>query len=153
MKNYSILAISLLVLACNNSEPQAIPEDETILRNQRSDTVINYSIDGLSAEGSGVKAHYINDTIADATWEIFGETGQLNIKYTFQPNGEISAEEKHFGYKTGLQEVQSQQDIVLSDSINYKMDSTGKVLSAVPETFTNVYSDFKSNVPLVLNAK
>ncbi len=150
MKNYSILAVLLVLLSCNSSDTQNIPEEEVVLDNHRSDTVITYSIDGLSAEGSGVKAHYINDTIADATWEIFGETGQLNIKYTFQPNGEISAEEKHFGYKTGLQEVQSQQDIVLSDSLTYKMDSTGRVLSSVPANFTNVYSDFKSNVPLVL---
>ena len=154
MKNYHLLAILLVLVACNTTDTQdTSAEENEVLRAQRSDTTITYSIAGLSAEGSEVKAHYINDTIADANWDIFSETGQLNIKYIFNKSGEIDAEEKHFGYKTGLQEVQSQQDVVLSDSLIYKMDSTGKVISAVPANFTNVFTDFKSNVPLVLSAK
>lgn len=152
MKNYSILALVLILIACNTTDTtDTSSEEEAVLRTQRSDTTITYSIAGLSAEGSEVKAHYINDSIVDANWDIFSETGQLNIKYVFGPDGAIHAEEKHFGYKTGLQEPQSQQDVILSDSINYKMDSTGRVLSNVPANFTNVYADFKSNVPLVLS--
>jgi hypothetical protein len=115
------------------------------------DTILIFSIDGLSAEGSEVKAHYINGVIRDATWNIYGETGQSVIYYKFLKGDTVKTEEKNYIYKGSLTEVNSEKDMNLKSSLQYILDTNGVVLSKINEKdFVNVFTDFKKHVPMVL---
>jgi hypothetical protein len=117
-----------------------------------NDTTIVFSIDGLSSEGSEVKAHYINGRINDAKWDIFGETGQSIILYSFLKNGTVKASEKNYTYKTDLTEVKSEKDMNLKSSLQYVLDTNGILLSKISnKDFVNVFTDFKKTVPLHLS--
>ena len=90
-----IVAIGLLFLSCNDTtqhhlsknEQDSIVSVDTLKGNidslPETNMPIIFSIEGLSSEGSEVKARYINDTIKEAQWDIFGETGRTTIKYSF----------------------------------------------------------------------
>ncbi|PUZ22570.1 hypothetical protein GA0116948_109172 [Chitinophaga costaii] len=117
-----------------------------------NDTTIVFSIDGLSSEGSEVKAHYIDGRISDAKWDIFGETGQSIILYSFLKNGTVKAFEKNYTYKTDLTEVKSEKDMHLKNSLQYVLDTSGKLLSKINnKDFVDVFTDFKKTVPFRLS--
>jgi hypothetical protein len=88
------------------------------------DTTITYSIEGLSAEGSELEAHYIRDTIKEVTWKLYGETGQSVIKYIFL-NKVVMAEEKNYVYEKSITEVNNEGDIRLKSQLNYVLDTSG----------------------------
>lgn len=172
----NIVAIGLLLLSCNDTTKQhhfengedSVVSFDTLVNNLDSspkknmpiifstgvaDTVISFSIEGLSSEGSEIKAHYINDTITEAQWDIFGETGKTSIKYDFFKNGNIQATERQYSYKVQISDVKSPNDITLKDSISYLFDTSGIVKTVIDKGFTDVYADFKAKVPLVLKKK
>lgn len=116
-----------------------------------ADTIIVYDIEGISAESSEAKVHYINGVVRDVEWHIYGETGQALISYTFQQNGTIKAMEKTYTYPGGLESVKSDKDIQLKKSFSYQLDPNGVLLSQVTDKdFVNSFSDLKKNVPLKL---
>jgi len=172
----NILSLWLLLLSCNDTTKQHLSENaedsvagfDTSVSNLDSlskedmpvvfstgvaDTVIYFSVEGLSSEGSEIKAHYINDTITEAQWDIFGETGRITIKYDFFKNGTIQATEKQYLYKVQMSDVQSPNDIALKDTISYLFDTSGVIKTVMDKDFTDVYPDFRAKVPLVLRNK
>lgn len=115
------------------------------------DTTMTFSIEGLSAEGSEVKAHYIGDTIKDAKWEIYGETGQVVILYQFLKNGTIRVAEKRYDYKTNLGEVHSEKDMYLKSSLLYILDNNGEPIAKIKDkNFNNLFVYFKQKIPFIL---
>lgn len=115
------------------------------------DTIIEYDIEGISAESSEAKVHYINGAVRDVEWHIYGETGQVFISYTFQQNGTIKALEKTYTYPGSLESVKSDKDIRLKKTFSYQLDSNGVLLSKVTDKdFVNIFPDLKKNVPLKL---
>lgn len=115
------------------------------------DTIIKYEIEDISAESSEAKVHYINGAVRDVEWHIYGETGQALISYTFQQNGIIKAVEKTYTYPGSLESVKFDKDIQLKKSFSYQLDTNGVLLSPVADKdFTNIFPDFKKNVPLKL---
>jgi hypothetical protein len=116
------------------------------------DATIIFSVEGLSAEGSEVKARYIDGIIINATWNIYGETGQSVITYKFEKDGAIKASEKKYTYKTDLNGVNSDKDIHLKTSIEYSLDSNGIVHSKIRnENSSNIFKEFKKNIPMTLS--
>ncbi|MBO9571386.1 MAG: hypothetical protein J7497_04145 [Chitinophagaceae bacterium] len=170
----NIIIIGLLFLSCNDRQhlsekgKDSVVASDTLVSNIDSvpemnmpiifstgvaDTVISFSVEGLSSEGSEIKAHYINDTITEAQWDIFGETGKTTIKYVFFKNGYIQATEKQYLYKVQISDVKSPNDITLKDTISYLLDTGGIIKTVIDKDFTDVYPGFKSKVPLVLKEK
>lgn len=120
-------------------------------RVKQTDTILTFSIEGLSAEGSEVQAHYVNDSLRNAIWYIYGETGQSKIKYIFFAKGIIKAEEHSYIYKRQLSDVHHEDDMTLIKSFHYILDTSGALLRKISEKdYVNVFSDFKRNVPFVL---
>lgn len=116
------------------------------------DTTLIFSIEGLSSEGSEVKARYINDTITIAIWSILGESGQSIIQYHFLKDGKIDVIEKNYKYKTSLAEVNSKKDMELKSTLRYLLGTNGSLLTKIKDqSFVNVFTDFKKNVPLILS--
>jgi hypothetical protein len=178
MKTLVLLITVVLFFSCknkvankdgfkNDSEKMVENEDtSTLLQNRKEkkvnashdyikggakDTTITFSIEGLSAEGSEVKAHYINDSLKEATWNIYGETGQSTIKYYFLNNNRVKAEETNYNYQQQLTEVRSKKDMILKNRLTYLLDTNGTLLSIIKQKdFVNVFPDFKQNVPFVL---
>ena len=168
MRFVTVLFIPIGFLACigkNADDRQSkqdviLPNIDSALlhRNQghkkliSKDTVIIYSIEGLSTEGSEAKVHYLKNSISDAEWRIFGETGQRIIQYKFFKNGLIHAFEKLYTYKSGLLDIKTNEDIVLKDSLRYQLDTNGNIVSKYPSNgFVNVFPDFKKKIALYLN--
>ncbi len=115
------------------------------------DTTVTYSIEGLSAEGSELKAHYVQDTIRNITWNLYGETGQSIIKYVFLKNGLVSAEEKNYVYEKSITEVNDPGDMKLRSHLKYTVDTAGKLLTDVDDPdFVNVFNEMKAHVPFIL---
>ena len=116
------------------------------------DTLIHYSIEGISAEGSEVMATYQQNTLRNAQWIIYGETGKTIIRYQWIKNGGITATEHYYRYKTNLTNVQSDQYISLVDSVNYIMNRNGQITSIiVQKDFENLYPIFTKHVPLIID--
>lgn len=166
------LMVIFLVVSCTskkvkNKQPQEAvlvysSYDNDTLKNHLSknlnpiiiakDTMLTFSIEGLSSEGSEVKAQYINDTIKVAIWNIYGETGQSIIQYHFLKDGKIDVVEKNYKYKTSLTKVNSKNDIELKSTLRYLLSTEGSPLTKIKDkSFVNVFTDFKKNVPLILS--
>lgn len=166
-----IISAVFFCLSCNNKKAnnQKFKNEDTLvhvendtLKNQvkgnnkkrilATDTTLTFSIDGLSSEGSEVKAHYIYDTIRNALWNIYGETGQSVIQYEFLKNGTVKTYEKNYTYKTDLTGVKSEKGMILKSSLHYILDTTGVLLSKINDKdFVNVFTDFKEHVPMTLS--
>lgn len=171
MKNTLIVISLLFLISCDShrgdtqqsrSPDRLIPVVQEIIQTRPAgtpkkphafrDTTINFSIEGISAEGSEAVVHYIFDTISTAEWNIFGETGQWMIKYKFLKNGTVRAFEKNYTYKKSLTTVKSDKDMILKNSLQYVLDTNGVLLTKVnPKDFVNVFSDFKNHVPMVFS--
>lgn len=112
------------------------------------DTVIEYFIEGISAEGSRVKAKYINGKIVECTISIFGETGQIRIFYAFQ-EGKINVVEKQYTYKAGiLSSIKTENDMKLLKEISYLVDANGIPVGNVDSERTDIFTELKKAVPL-----
>jgi len=159
--------ILLLVLAfssCRNSKRDNVPsapykdtaipkltENIQAKKNKAIDTTITYSIPGLSSEGSEAKVLYVNDSIKEAIWNIYGETGKSLIKYQFLSGGKVNADEKNYTYKRDLTSVKSDSDMLLKNNLRYLLDTSGAIITKVKDKdFVNVFPDFKKNIPFVL---
>ena len=118
------------------------------------DTVLDIDIDDVSLEGSGVKATYARDTLRSAEWEIFGETFQSLVSYTFSWDGKVKVKDRHSRYKVRLEDAKSKKDMIV-DSTIYQIDTNGVLLSkgksdVDAEVTRSLFTTFKRNVPMIL---
>jgi len=141
---------TLPALRRDSSVQQSMIDEKSVTRRQK-DTVLYISIEDISEEGSEVKASYVKDTLRNATWEIYGESGKAVIVYTFSGDGRIHVFDKHAIYKVSLGNVKSDKDMRW-DSVTYELDTNGVLLSKLKDTdIVKVFPYFKQNVPMILN--
>lgn len=164
-----VLGFLILFLSCNNIEHKksAISEkqekskaDSTNLQKitpshgparGHKDTVLRLSIEDISTDGNELTATYVKDTLRNAIWEIYGESGQRLINYTFTRDGKIDVVDIHSSFKVPPQKVKSKKDVIWSKSL-YQLDTNGVLLTKKIDTnLLLVFPYFKQNVPLVLN--
>lgn len=118
------------------------------------DTVLDIDIDDVSLEGSEVTANYVRDTLRIAKWEIFGETFQSQVTYTFSWDGKVRVKDRFSKYKVRMGDVKSDNDMI-TDSTTYQLDTNGVLLSGGKPNFDlsrtmSLFTSFKENVPMIL---
>jgi hypothetical protein len=164
-----VLGFLILFLSCNNIEHkkstisekqekskadslnlQKITQSHRPTRGHK-DTVLHLSIEDISTDGNEVTATYVNDTLRNAIWEIYGESGQRLIKYTLTRDGKIDVVDIRSSYKVPPPKVKSKKDVIWSKSL-YQLDTSGALMTKKIDTnLLLVFPYFKQNVPLVLN--
>lgn len=155
MRIYGIGLLLFVLFSCNDtrSRKPALPpmvDEKNVIRHQK-DTVLKIIIEDISEEGSDVTASYIQDTLRNATWEIYGESGKAMIVYTFYRDGKVHVVDKKATYKVRLENVRSGRDMKW-DSVTYLLDTNGVLLSKMADTGrANGFSYFKQNVPMILD--
>lgn len=148
-----IVLVGIICTSCSsNTHSTSEKKDDSIGLSQAKlipvrDTIIEYSIDGISAEGASVKAKYFRGKIAECAIHIFGETGQIRIQYTFQ-DGRINVVEKQYTYKAGILSIKTDEDMKLSKEISYIVDANGIPVGKVDSDRTDIFTEFKKAVPL-----
>ncbi len=148
-----IVLAGIICTSCSsNTQSTSEKKDDSIGLSQAElipvrDTIIEYSIEGISAEGSSVKAKYFRGKIAECAIHIFGETGQIRIQYTFQ-DGRINVVEKQYTYKAGILSIKTDEDMKLSKEISYVVDANGNPVGKVDSGRTDIFTEFKKAVPL-----
>jgi len=113
------------------------------------DTSIEYSIEGISLEGTSVNVKYINGKIKESKIVIYGETGQNQIVYIFDEK-KIYVSEKQLIYNTTLEKINSENEMRLKKKINYVLDFSGNPIGNVDIERTYIFREFKKVVPFEL---
>lgn len=150
-----IFLSSILFLFCckNNNKKENISNKavkNTIEENNLVDTTIIYNIEGISSEGSEAKAIYKKNKIVKSEVSIYGETGQIQIEYSFD-NDTINVIEKQFGYKIGGIDTNQLNELILKKQLEYKMNTTGKLIGNPSVERTDIFKEFTKSVPMQLN--
>ena len=147
-----LIFLSLTLVSCGTkysekpSPAKGITQENDVIK---KDTVIAYSIDGISSEGAEAKVTYKKKKIYESKINIYGETGQAEIVYRFSPRN-IEVVENNYKYKKDLKNVRNEDDLVLSNTVKYYIDHTGKVLSDKPKEYIDIFKEFKETVPFEL---
>lgn len=148
---YIIVCLSFVIVSCNFS-----PKQETGSVNNKSDfskvakdTLITYDIEGISAEGAETKVNYVNGKISKSVTSIYGETGQATIIYEFGTNN-IKVLETKYSYKSGIENVKSDEDMQLDYEISYLIDFKGNLIGKKKFDRIDIFKEFKEVVPLEL---
>jgi hypothetical protein len=145
---------SLLFLFCckNNNKTENISNvavKNTIEKHNLIDTTILYNIEGISSEGSEAKVIYKKNKIVKSEISIYGETGQIQIEYSFN-NDTINVIEKQFGYKNGGINTNQLNELILKKQLEYKMNTVGKLISNTSIERTDIFKEFTKSVPMQL---
>lgn len=145
------LIISSFFLSCRANEQKNESDLSAPSMNVavKQDTTIKYDIEGISSEGSEAQVEYSNGLIKRSTINVYGETGQARIVYTFLPT-QINVDEKEFRYKTSLENVDSGKDMVLKREIQYLMDFNGNPSDMMDKERLDIFQEFKRTVPFEL---
>ena len=92
-------------------------------------------------------AKYIGGKLKECTINIYGETGQNKIYYTFNDR-RIDVLEKQLTYNGRLDNTKSVKDMKLKKEIKYILDTSGNLVGKADEYRTDIFADFKKVVPL-----
>lgn len=151
-----IVLAGIISASCSsNSQSNQEKNNDSIASSQSKlipvrDTSIEYSIEGISAEGASAMAKYTNGKIVECEIGIFGETGQTKILYTFQ-NGRVNVLERQYNYKAVITSVKSDKDMELKKEISYEADVNGIPIGKVDSNRTDIFNEFKKVVPFDLH--
>lgn len=142
------ILISLFFVACNNFQKNdAIKNVESIThRTISNDTLISYTIEGISSEGAESIVRYVNNKIFESTTTLYIGTGQISVKYYFEKN-KVKVNEMHYYYKTEIENVQSKEDMQLNKELNYYLDLKGSVIGDEVYDKTDIFQEFKKEIP------
>lgn len=155
---FNILLFSCLcfLLSCGNLQQQrgALQDEQLSDTNLQDwhirDTVIIYDIKDMSLEGAEAKVHYTENQIRFAEVSVYGETGQAKIEYLFLGN-RIEVFEKIYLYKNGIDDVKSEEDMFLDESLRYVIDYDGNLIDGTGlDKKIDIYEEFKETVPFAL---
>jgi hypothetical protein len=148
MMKYIIVCLFFLIVSCNFSHKK----EKGNVNNQSDfckvvkDTLIAYEIEGISTEGAGTKVNYVNGKITRSVTSIYGETGQATIIYEFETD-KIKVLETKYSYKSGIENVKSDEDMLLDYEISYFIDFKGNIIgNEIPERI-DFFKEFKEAVP------
>lgn len=152
MLNYIIIVcLSFVIVSCNptNKQETGSSDNKSDLSTMVKDTLITYDIEGISAEGAECKASYVNGKIIKGITNVYGETGQATIIYEFEAN-RIKVLETKYSYKTGLENVKSDEDMQLDYEISYFIDFKGNVIGQPIQDRIDIFQELKATVPFEL---
>lgn len=145
------LIVFLLFISCDSKEKKEYAQvsESSFNKVNPRDTVITYNIEEISLEGTEAVVTYRNKKIYKSKINIYGETGQVELIYKFFP-ANIEVTENSYRYKEDLKNVNSKDDLILSNTAKYYIDDTGKILSNKPKEYIDIFKEFKSSVPFEL---
>ncbi|MDU1890292.1 MAG: hypothetical protein E6767_06340 [Dysgonomonas sp.] len=115
-----------------------------------NDTIINYDIEGISAEGAEAQVLYSSGKIKSAQIAVYGESGQANINYLFYTTY-IEVEEVVYSFKNDIEKIESNDDMFLEYKLKYFIDYQGKRIK-INKTilYIDIFDEFKSVVPFTI---
>ncbi len=131
--------IFLFCISCNNSVHKKNIEQKDII-------IATYSLEGVSTQGAEVNVVYNFGKIFKSEIVIYGETGKATINYEFECE-RICVIEKHYQYKTSLENVNSNDDLELIKQQKYYLDYEGNIIGESIKDWIDVFSEFKDKVP------
>lgn len=150
MRMLSCVILFLFAYCSNNrNDNNSISKIQKGFSFETKDTSINYYLEGISTEGTEIKASYSNKKIVECEINIFGETGQAKIIYKFTSKN-IIVSQKQYRYKKQLDEVKSQNDMKLSNNIEYIIDYKGNIIGKKPNEMIDIFSELKKKIPFKL---
>lgn len=147
-----LIFLSLTLASCNTKDSNESSTVKVITQKNdviKKDTIITYNIDGISSEGTEARVIYKKQKIYESTINIYGETGQAELIYKFSPTN-IEVTENSYKYKEDLKSVNSKDDLILSNTVKYYIDYTGKVLSNNLKEHIDIFKEFKESIPFEL---
>lgn len=154
MRTLSVVLITgIIYVSCNNRQQSMQPNSvDSIAVNPTKavaakDTSIEYSIEGVSSEGTSAKAKYVGGRIKECEITVYGETGQSKIVYIFSDN-KIDVSEKQLTYNTSLENTKSDKDMKVKKEITYVLDLNGNPIGKADVDRADIFSEFKKVVPL-----
>lgn len=155
MLNYILIfCLSFIIVSCNPSNKQETGSSDNKLNfsTMAKDTLITYDIEGISAEGAECKASYVDGKIIKGITNVYGEIGQATIIYEFEVD-RIKVLETKYSYKTELENVISEEDMLLDYEISYFIDFNGNVIGKPIQDRIDIFQELKATVPFDLRTK
>lgn len=150
MKNI-IVCLSFVIVSCNFSHKQEMGSvnNKSDFSKVAKDTLITYDIEGISTEGAETKVNYVNGKITKSVTSIYGETGQAKIIYEFETD-KIKVLETKYSYKSGIENIKSDEDMQLDYEISYFIDFKGNLLGKEIPDRIDIFKEFKEAIPFEL---
>lgn len=151
MKHITIIYLFFAIMSCNLSPKQGLGcvNNRHDLGKIVKDTIITYYLEGISSEGVSSEVNYVNDKISQSITHVYGETGQSKIIYEFEID-KIRVLETKYSYKSGVENVKSDDDMQLDYEISYLIDFKGNFIGKkIPERI-DIFKEFKEIVPFEL---
>lgn len=150
MRNILLIILSLTLTNCNSKEyKETTSESSSTNKETLKDTLITYNIEGVSSEGTEAKITYKSKKNYAGKINIYGETGQAELIYKFFPTN-IEVTEKRYEYKKDLKSVNEKEDLILANTVTYKVDYEGNILSNKPKEYIDIFKELKESVPFEL---
>lgn len=158
IKHFVLLFLFLFVVSCNQKRnvefvvDSSAPPLSTNLKNNllNKDTIIVYDLEGFSSEGTEAIVDYKSGYIQSVEVSMYGETGQAKVHYTFYKDS-ISVLEKQYRYTKRIEDVKSDDDILLESSVSYSINQSGHVLKGdTLATSIAIFNGIKEKIPFVL---
>lgn len=142
-----IVCLSLIVVSCDfpSIENKEAVNKKSNFSKLEKDTIIAYELVGISTEGAVSKVNYVNGKIIKSNTSIYGETGQAKIIYEFQVD-KIKVFEAKYSYKSTLENVKSEEDMLLDYETSYFIDFDGNLLGEEAIRI-DIFKEFKAVVP------
>lgn len=152
MRNFLHLFSNFNPMKLNKSIKSVFVILVLVLSSCHSTYSMKYDIDGISAEGAEAEVSYRDGKISQSITHIYGETGRASIAYHFEKD-KIKVLEKMYSYKTAIDEVKSDKDMVLDYEISYFIDYNGKVIGKENPDRFDIFTEFKEAVPFEIKTK
>ena len=139
------ISIFLLFISCNG-----VQKKESLISNEQKvilrDTVVTYSLEGISTEGAEVKVNYNSGKISKSETIVYGEKGTAIIVYKFEDE-RIKVFETQYSYKTSFDNIESENDIKLTKEQIYYLDYNGSVIGDSIKDRIDIFKEFKDEIP------
>lgn len=120
--------------------------DDSYFSTAANETLITYNIEGISSEGAEAKVTYVNGKISKSITALYGETGQATIVYEFGAE-KIKVVETKYSYKCTIEDVGSDNDLLLDYRISYFINYNGELVGAELPKHMDIFQEFQRVVP------
>jgi hypothetical protein len=151
MIKYITVCMFFIIISCNfaNKREVGSVNNNSNLNKMAKDTLMIYDIEGISAEGAEAKVSYVNGRITNSVTSVYGETGQATIIYEFETD-KIKVLETKYSYRLGIENVKSDEDMLLNYEMSYFIDFNGNLIGKEFHDRIDIFKEFKETVPFEL---
>ena len=153
-KKYINTILVFIFLLCSCSNKPSLIKDTIQLSNQGDVTIKEYELSNIkSSEGNRSIIYYSSGHIDSSVTFIYGDIGQIKIRYYFFPDY-IYAVETSYLYNAGLSQIG--YDFFIKDStiISYQLDYNGKIIDDIGTTnVQNIFEEFKNTIPFHISSQ